>query len=107
MCEFCEGQRRERVKAEKELRRDISLLANGELPSDTDYPQNCDTERDHEQYRMEILIARAALLIASTSESSPTMVLGELAGTMFVAEAETRIEHELLREQMSRDAFLN
>jgi hypothetical protein len=107
MCEFCELQRQEREKAHRQLRREISLLAKGHLPADTEYPDGCDSIEQREQFRLEILIARAALLHAGTTGGSPTMVLGELAGTMFVAEGEAIIANEILREQRERDAFLN
>jgi hypothetical protein len=107
MCEFCEGQDRERRKREEQLRQEISLLGKGELPADTEYPLDCRNESERERLRMEILIARAALLISSLQQCSPTMVLGELAGTMFQVEAEAVFAAEVVRQQKSRDAFLN
>jgi len=107
MCELCELQRQEREKQQKAHRRDILILAKGDLPTGTEYPDGCDSIDQRETFRMEILMARAALLVAGITQNSPTLVMAELAGTMMQAEGEAIISNELQRQQRERDAFLN
>jgi hypothetical protein len=108
MCEFCEGQRGEQQKRINELREGLRTLAKGELPAAGDLNYHpAMTEEQREEFRLEVTIANAALLLSALRGESPTVVLGALAGTMMQAEAEAIMRREMYEEKIRRDAQFN
>jgi hypothetical protein len=100
MCKRCD----ERIA---KLMGEIQTLAGGELPEGHEIPESADTPEKQEQFRLELIIARAAVILARHLDVPPSFACGMIAGKLMEAEAASALQ-DIAIEQMIRDtAHLN
>lgn len=99
MCENCRQR-------ETQARDELKTLASGELPTGMEY-EDCETDEDREDFRMKLVIVRAAMLISNHVDQPMSIILGSLAGVALEIEMDRFMQREIAEAELRHSAQWN